>query len=224
MRTCAPEGRLDLDFGQEGPAQVNEQARLGKIRYFGCSNWRTPRIQAAQAYAHQNGHMGFSGNQMLWNAAVIDPLGITDKSLATMNNEMRAFHQQSGLAAIPYSAQANGRFSKMERGPERYADKLKRLGVRPMLVQMAQRLRDRLHARDQHEMYPEKANQQRYRVLKQIALESNVPISHVVVAYLTSQPFVTVPVVGPQTPAQLADCVAAAALRLTPAQLAQIDT
>jgi aryl-alcohol dehydrogenase-like predicted oxidoreductase len=30
---------------------VNEQARLGKTRYFGCSNWRPNRIREAQTYA-----------------------------------------------------------------------------------------------------------------------------------------------------------------------------
>ena len=202
---------------------LNAQMKAGKIRYFGCSNWHTPRIQAAQAYAKQSKQMGFSGNQMLWNVGLINPLGMPDKTLAIMDAEMRAFHQANGIAAIPYSSQANGRFSKMERGPERYADKLKRLGPRRMFLQIALRLRDAMRTNRQPEMYPAVVNQKRFRVLKQIALDCNVPISHVVVAYLTSQPFVTVPIVGPQTLAQLADCVSAASLRLTSAQLAQID-
>lgn len=206
---------------------LNAQVKAGKIRYFGCSNWHTPRIEAAQTYARQSGQMGFAGNQMLWNVGVIDPRGVPDKSLAIMNAEMRAFHQRSGMAAIPYSSQANGRFSKMDKGPERYADKLKRLGPKRMLLQMAQRLRDVARklgqGQGQPEMYPSAANQRRYQVLKQIATELNVPISHVVLAYLTSQPFATVPIVGPQTPAQLADCVAAGELRLTAEQLRRIE-
>lgn len=202
---------------------LNAQVKTGKIRYFGCSNWHTLRIQAAQGYAKQSGQMGFSGNQMLWNVGLIDPLGMPDKTLAIMNAEMRAFHQANGIAAIPYSSQANGRFSKIERGPERYADKLKRIGPRRMLLQIAQRLRDAMRANRQPEMYPAVANQKRFRALKEIALECNVPISHVVVAYLTSQSIITVPIVGPQTLVQLKDCVAATALCLTSTQLAQID-
>jgi len=127
------------------------------------------------------------------------------------------------MAAIPYSSQANGRFSKMDRGPERYADKLKRLGPKRMLLQMAQRLRDAVRGQGQPEMYPSAANQRRYQALKQIANALHIPISHVVLAYLTSQPFTTIPIVGPQTPAQLADCIAASELRLTPEQVRQIE-
>ena len=96
-----------------------------------------------------------------------------------------------------------------------------------MLWQGAQHLRDSVqHAvrgRNQPEMYPATANQRRYQVLNRLATQLQVPISHVVLAYLTSQPIRTVPIVGPQTQSQLADCVAASALRLTPAQLAEIE-
>lgn len=86
---------------------LNEQKRAGKMRYFGCSNWRTARIEAAQDYAARSGQQGFVANQMLWNAAVIDLRGITDATLALMDQEMWQFHHATGLAALPYSSQAN---------------------------------------------------------------------------------------------------------------------
>lgn len=35
----------------------------GKIRYFGCSNWRPERIREAQEYAGSLGHQGFVASQ-----------------------------------------------------------------------------------------------------------------------------------------------------------------
>lgn len=34
---------------------LNDLVAAGKIRHFGCSNWRAPRIRAANAYAAQHG-------------------------------------------------------------------------------------------------------------------------------------------------------------------------
>ncbi|QNK59512.1 aldo/keto reductase [Paenibacillus sp. PAMC21692] len=48
---------------------LNEQVQVGKIRYFGCSNWTLPRIQAAQTYAEQHNKQGFCANQPLWSLA-----------------------------------------------------------------------------------------------------------------------------------------------------------
>lgn len=43
---------------------VNEQARLGKIRYFGCSNWRPNRIREAQDYASAHRLRPFVASQI----------------------------------------------------------------------------------------------------------------------------------------------------------------
>src|SRR5947209_8447254 len=48
-------------------ATLNEQVAQGKIRYFGCSNWRLPRIQEAMQYAAQQQSTGFVGNQLMWS-------------------------------------------------------------------------------------------------------------------------------------------------------------
>ena len=72
-------------------------------------------------------------------------------------------------------------------------------------------------------MYPEPANAQRYARVEHLCHETGLSVSEVALAYLLSQPFVTVPVVGCKTQAHLWDTVAAASARLTPVQIAYLE-
>jgi aryl-alcohol dehydrogenase-like predicted oxidoreductase len=66
-------------------------------------------------------------------------------------------------------------------------------------------------------------NRQRFSRVQTLAQEAHLTISQIALAYLLSQPFVTVPVVGCKTAAHLQDTVAAAAARLTPLQIAYLE-
>ncbi len=170
---------------------LNAQVQVGKIRYFGCSNWRAPRIREAQKIAKARGIDGFVADQMLWSAAVIDPTGIADPTMVAMDDELYAYHQSSGLAAIPYSSQAGGLFQKLAQ--------------------------DNLQV---GEAYPVAPNQARLVRFQEIALESGLSITQVVLGFLRAQPFVTIPIVGSRTPEQLADTLTAADVRLNADQVA----
>lgn len=178
---------------------LNDQVRAGKIRYFGCSNWKAQRIREAQDYAAAQGLQGFSGDQMMWSLAVIDRRAIADATVEVMDDALYRLHAQSGLAAIPYSAQANGLFHKMAAG-------------------VANQMRPNHQA-----MYASPQNLARFRRARTLAEELSASISAIVLAYLQSQPFVTVPIVGCQSPEQLADSAAAADVRLTSEQLAFLE-
>jgi aryl-alcohol dehydrogenase-like predicted oxidoreductase len=178
---------------------MNDQVKAGKIRYFGCSNWRAARIEAAQAYATGHGLQGFAANQPLWSLALVDPAGIKDKTTAAMDEEMHRYHQETGLAAIPYSSQANGLFQRLAQG------------TREQMSKNAQ------------EMYPAAENRRRFERVKQIAAENSLSVTQVVLGYLQSQPFPTIPIVGCRTLAQLQDSLTAAEVRLTPAQVTYLE-
>ncbi|MCL5274898.1 MAG: aldo/keto reductase [Chloroflexi bacterium] len=95
---------------------LNVHIKAGKLRYIGCSNWRAERIRQAQAYASTHGLQGFCGDQMLWSLAAVNTAGMADKTLVAMDEPLRTYHTDSGMAAIPYSSQANGLFNKMAVG------------------------------------------------------------------------------------------------------------
>jgi aryl-alcohol dehydrogenase-like predicted oxidoreductase len=174
---------------------LNQQVRAGKIRYFGCSNWRAVRIQAAQSYTQAHALMGFTANQMLWSLAQVDMDTIPDKTLVNMDAPSYHFHKLSGLAAIPYSAQAGGLFNKMAAGS---------------LAQMNEGVRS---------MYPAAVNEARFRRIQKLAKETGLSITQISLGYLLSQPFVTIPIVGCHTQAQLKDSLTAAGVYLSPEQL-----
>jgi len=173
---------------------LHSQVVAGKIRHFGCSNWRVDRIAAAQAYAAERGITGFVGNQMRWSLAEIDPAAVGDPTTVAMDGETLAYHRRTGLAAIPYSSQAGGYFQKLAEGRE----------IRP----------------GQQKTYGTGENRRRGARLQILAQETGYSISQLVLGYLTNQPFATIPIVGCRTVAQVEDSMRAGDIRLTNEQVA----
>jgi aryl-alcohol dehydrogenase-like predicted oxidoreductase len=178
---------------------LRDQVVAGKLRYFACSNWSAPRIQAAMDYAAAYGFQGFVADQMLWNLAVIDEGAIADKTTVMMNKPLRQLHVTSGMAAIPYSSQAGGLFQKMAAG--------------------------RLDAMNPgvNRMYPLAENRQRFNRIQHLAAETGLSVTQLALGYLLSQPFVTVPVVGCKTMPHLHDTMNAADVLLDPMQVAYLE-
>ncbi len=178
---------------------LNEQVQAGKIRYFGCSNWTAQRIREAQDHAAAHGLQGFAGDQMMWSLAVIDRSAIADTTIVGMDDELRRLHVTSGLAAIPYTSQANGLFQKMAAG-------------------VAGRM-----SPNQQAVYASPENQARFERVMALARELSTTVTAIVLGYLQAQPFTTVPIVGCQSPQQLADSAAAGDVLLTPEQAAYLE-
>jgi aryl-alcohol dehydrogenase-like predicted oxidoreductase len=174
---------------------LDEQVRAGSIRFFGLSNWRANRLREAFACSTKYGYKGFIANQMHWSLAYVDVNSI-DQTLAWMNEDMYEFHCQSGLAAIPYSSQANGLFQKLH------------AGKRP---------------NESMCMYPENENKKILGKIMEVVKNSGLSISQVVLAYLLSQPFPVFPIIGPQNKQQLRDSFSALESRITPRQFPFLD-
>jgi aryl-alcohol dehydrogenase-like predicted oxidoreductase len=169
---------------------LNEQVSAGKIRYFGCSNWHVRRIQAANDYAARSGQQGFVANQPLWNLAHIDPTAIADQTMVVMDDSQYDFHLQSGLSMIPYTSQANGVFNKMAEG------RFQALGEM------------------QQKMYASSENQALFERIQVLSERTGLTITQIVLGYLLSQPFTTIPIIGSHTLEQLQDSLSAAQVLL----------
>jgi aryl-alcohol dehydrogenase-like predicted oxidoreductase len=174
---------------------LNEQVQAGKIRYFGCSNWHASRIQAANEYAVRSGQQAFIADQPLWNLAHINLQAISDPTLVVMNDDLFDYHLHSGLTMIPYTSQANGLFQKMADG--------------------------RFHALGdmQQQMYAGPENQQRLERILALSQQTGLTLTQIILGYLLSQPFTTIPIIGSPTLAQLHDSLSAAQLVLSEDQI-----
>ena len=112
---------------------------------------------------------------------------------------MRAFHARTGLAAIPYTSQANGMFNRLAKGgPE---------AISPGMRQV----------------YHLPENARRFERLQALIQQTGRSVTQVVLGYLLSQPFATVPIVGCRNLAQLDDSLSAAGVRFSPLQLAFLE-
>lgn len=172
------------------------QVQAGKIRYYGCSNWKIDRLQEAQAFAVKNNIPGFAAVQNMWSLAHINPGGIADPTIVVMEGPLFAYHQSQQLAAIPFSAQANGLFQKLAVGGiDSISPNLKRT-------------------------YINSATEQRFSRSLQLHEQTGLTLSQIVLGYLLSQPFPTIPVFSSRNLEQLGDTLSAADVHLTKGQMA----
>ncbi|HUH38729.1 MAG TPA: aldo/keto reductase [Spongiibacteraceae bacterium] len=170
-------------------ALIAEQ-QAGRIRYFGCSNWSVERIREAQAYAGSIGHSGFVACQPMWGLAEPDREAMQRFSPGGYYEDGYQRLHAEGLTMLPYSSQSRGFFTKLaEQGDAGMPEDLAAL-------------------------YLNDANRRRLPVLQRIAAQRGASINQVVLAYLVSQPWPTVPIVGASRPEQLLDSNAACDLAL----------
>lgn len=173
------------------------QVKLGRIRYFGCSNWSLKRMQAAQDYAKLKGIAGFVANQPYWCLAEVNVKSLSDKTLVVFDQATKEYHQESQVAVIPYSSQANGWFQKMAIN-----------NVSPHL----------------HKIYHNRISLERLNRVQKLANENGLTMTQVVLGYLISQPFPTFPIIGARNIAMLHDSLRAHNTLLTREQLRFLES
>lgn len=175
--------------------------QAGRIRYFGCSNWSVPRIEEAQQYAASVGHPGFVACQPMWGLAEPDRKAMTTLAPGGYYEDgYQALHAK-GLTMIPYSGQSRGIFSKLAAGV-----------VRESLP------------RDVAALYYHDANLRKLPVVQSVAAAHGDSINDVVLAYLTSQPHTTIPIIGCSSVSQLQQSIAACNLQLSGEELHRLQT
>lgn len=104
--------RDDKNLPTEELIETMEQfVKEGKIRYYGCSNWSTERMQEADAYCKKQGYRGFAANQALLNAGSKYMRPAEDDTLEYVDVKMQEYHKKNaGNIAMPYSGICNGFF------------------------------------------------------------------------------------------------------------------
>lgn len=175
---------------------LNTFVREGKIRAFGASNWTTARLRAAHDHVRATGQQGFAANQPFWCLGCQQARPPSFTGYVKLDAEMDRFHRETRLALMPYTAQAKGFFSKLARGDA---------GL------------------ERHEFHTP-PNLAAGKIVLDLAAAQRVAPSAIVLAYLWSRPFPVVPIIGARTLAQLEDSFTALPVRLSPAELATLET
>jgi aryl-alcohol dehydrogenase-like predicted oxidoreductase len=170
---------------------LDEQVEAGTIRYFGFSNWSVERMQAAMDYSQAHDRASFVANQPWWSLAELNDANRQDRTVIPMTPEMLEFHEDSGLAIVPFSSQARGFFSNLDaKGIEGVKADKRRLFENPTNLRRLDRVRD-------------------------LAQRYHADIDAVVLAYLLHQPLTVVPIIGPKSVAQLQSSLKALDVPLT---------
>jgi aryl-alcohol dehydrogenase-like predicted oxidoreductase len=177
---------------------LDEQVTRGKIRAYGCSNWRVERIAEAAQYATEHSLAGFVGDQCLWSYAEPNREAIEDSTLVAMDAALFDYHRKTGLAAVAYTSQARGFFSKASTNPAGLAERLQK-------------------------MYANEENTRRLQRIQKVARELSLPIAAVTQAYLTNQPFPTFPIAAYTSVAQLQENLPAGDVELSAATLQYLE-
>lgn len=158
---------------------LEEMRKKGLIRSYGCSNWTVERMTAAAAYARAHNLSGFSVNQTMWSLAEIDFQNLTDKTLVPMDRAAYAYHTQTQMGVMAYSALAKGWFTR------------KAAGIAPN-----ERIRPR---------YDLPANDMILEQLQRFSRQIGISITQQSLAYFLGQPFPAVAICAFSDSRQLED-------------------
>ena len=175
---------------------LNEEHAASRIRAFGGSNWRTARIAEANTYAAERGMVGFAASSI--NLSLARPKEPMWAGCIAADNEARAWHAATQLPLFSWSSQAGG-FLSGHFAPEDTSNT------------------------DLVRVYYSDDNFERLRRATELGKQKGVGPIVIALAYVLSQPFPTVPLVGSASVAELNESLRALQIELTPEELAYLD-
>lgn len=186
---------------------LNEHLYEGRIKAFGGSNWTPERLREANDYAGENGLVPFvasSPNLSLAEQAVEPWPGCV--SISGREGERdRAWYEQERMALFTWSSLAGGFFSG------RFS-------------------RDNLHSFEGYldrlcvETYCHEENFERLDRARVLAGERGLTVPQIALAYVLDQPLEVFALVGCNTGEEFKANVAAGDVRLTPEELAWLES
>ncbi len=182
---------------------LNRLAGEGRIRAFGCSNWKPDRMRAAAEYARTQGIRGFAASQIGWSLARVRPEVAATGSQVFMDDETMAYHRVTGMPLVGYSSQAGGFFAG-KYDPDESA----RTGQPNEAI-----LR----------YYATPENHARLAAVRKRADRMGCTPNRLALACLLNQTFPGFAIVGAGTPEYVRDSCGAADIRLSPEALEQLE-
>ena len=185
---------------------LNEHHAAGRIHAFGGSNWTHTRVAEANEYAYAHNLVPFVASSPNFSLAeqVREPWAGCISISGPGGEAARQWYAEQGLALFTWSSLAGGFFSGRFR--------------RDNLAQFTEGL-DKTCV----DSYAYEQNFQRLDRVAQLAGEKGLSVPQVALAYVLSQPLNIFALVGCATPDEFRANAEAAAVRLTPEEMAWLD-
>lgn len=177
---------------------MNLLLKEGTVRMIGCSNWKVDRIEEANEYARKSGQKGFLASQIQWSIAHTEEKYFRQFGSVIMDENSYEWYLQKKMPVFAYSPQAQGFFSKLDESGEDLLGK--------MLTTC----------------YLNGENRERYRRIKALAEEREVPVSVPVLAYLLNNKLTCFPVFGVTSERMLEEALQAAEISMTAEEAEQL--
>jgi aryl-alcohol dehydrogenase-like predicted oxidoreductase len=180
---------------EETLSAFTDLVRQGKVRYIGCSNFSAWRLMES---------LWVSDRRMLSSFVSVQPeYNLLDPARAEVEMELAPVCDRYGIGMFPYSPLAGGLLTgKYRRG---------------------QPLPDSVRAEENAEQRFSDKNWAIIDAVVDIAAELGASPAAVAISWLRSRPWVTAPIVGANTPAQLAATLHAIDIDLSTEQIDRLD-
>jgi aryl-alcohol dehydrogenase-like predicted oxidoreductase len=174
---------------------LDDLVRAGKVLYTGTSNFAGWQVVESLWVSKELGLNHFVSEQ--------PPYNLLDRRI---ERELLPVAQTYGLAIIPWSPIGGGLLTgKYQRGETPPTD-ARYAAPSPMAEKrFTQRVFDVIEP------------------MKEFVLQKNAPLSQIALAWVTRQPGVTAPIIGPRTIEQLDDALRSLEITFTPEELRRID-
>jgi aryl-alcohol dehydrogenase-like predicted oxidoreductase len=182
---------------------MNEHIREGRIDAWGGSNWTWPRVREAKAYAEANDLLPMAASSPHFSLAIaFRPVWHDCLSIAGPDHaEERRWYASEGPPLIVWSSMARGFLSgRVTRADDSVLEESARQAF----------------------CHPE--NFDRLERAAELAEEKGVSVAQIALAYVLSVPLDLFALAGPCTPAEFRENAAALDVRLTPDEVAWLET
>jgi aryl-alcohol dehydrogenase-like predicted oxidoreductase len=179
---------------EETLSALTDLVRKGYVRYIGCSNYSAWRLMQALWASDKHGFEKFISIQPEYSLA--------QPTRANFERELAPVCLEYGVGVVPYSPLAGGFFTGKYRRNQALPDSVRASGIG------SSRMNDQ--------------NLDTVEKLVEIAAARNSTPARVTLAWLLAQPFVSAPIIGANTTAQLEDLLGAVDLQLEPHELQAI--
>ncbi len=181
---------------EETLSALTDLVRKGYVRYIGCSNFSAWRLMQALWVSDKHGFEKFVSIQPEYSLA--------QPTRANFERELARVALEYGIGVIPYSPLAAGFLTGKYKRGQPLPDSVRASGIG------SSRMNDQ--------------NMDTVDKLLEIAARHNSTATRVCLAWMLAQPFMTAPIVGANTTAQLEDSMGATNLRLSVEELTEIST